>query len=135
MLEKLFGSKKNGSYSGETRDDEEHGFGKLVFDDGSNYEGRFLFGEFHGEGKFMFSDGGYAKGQWIQNYFVKGEFSYGGGNKHEGEFKTVFTKDKFAILKHGKGKYYDYEIDTWFTGFWKDDEFDQSIDDWDSGDL
>ena len=43
-----------GTYTGDVRNDMAHGFGKLEFKDGSNYEGGFLFDEFHGGEKSLF---------------------------------------------------------------------------------
>ena len=55
-----------GTYTGDVRNDMAHGFGKLEFKDGSNYEGGFLFDEFHGGGKFTFSDDGFIEGKWTK---------------------------------------------------------------------
>ena len=65
-----------GTYTGDVRNDMAHGFGKLEFKDGSNYEGGFLFDEFHGGGKFTFSHGGVVKGNGQTDISMKGPRIY-----------------------------------------------------------
>ena len=58
------------------------------------------------------------------------------GDKYEGEFLTI--KDggrQFQVYMHGKGKLYRYEEGKWFSGYWKDDDLDESVDDWDVEDI
>ncbi len=125
-----------GNYTGEVRNDVAHGFGKLEFKDGSSYEGGFLFDEFHGEGEYTFSDGGVIKGKWTNGFFYEGSWEFINGDKYEGEFLT--TKEdsgSFEVFMHGKGKLYRYGEGKWFTGFWKDNDLEESVDDWDVGDI
>ena len=125
-----------GNYSGEVRNDLAHGFGKIEFKDGSSYEGGFLFDEYHGEGKFIFSDEGFVEGKWTNGLFYEGVRIFVNGDKYEGEFLTI--KDggrQFQVFMHGKGKLYRYEEGKWFSGYWKDDDLEESVDDWDVGDI
>ena len=52
------------TYEGGWADGMRHGRGKCVFTDGSIYEGEFREGEFHGHGKMTWSDGGWYEGEW-----------------------------------------------------------------------
>ena len=125
-----------GTYTGDVRNDMAHGFGKLEFKDGSNYEGGFLFDEFHGGGKFTFSDDGFIEGKWTNGYFYEGVRMFKNGDKYEGEFLTTREDSgQFQVFMHGKGKLYRYEEGKWFSGFWKDDDLEESVDDWDVGDI
>ena len=123
-----------GSYSGEVRNGLAHGFGKYEFENGSSYEGGFLFDEFHGEGEFTFSHGGVVKGKWTNGYFYEGVREFINGDKYEGEFLTIKEDSgQFHIVMHGKGKPYRYEEGKWFSGYWKDDDLEESVYEWDVG--
>jgi len=52
------------TYEGGWADGMRHGRGKCVFTDESIYEGEFREGEFHGHGKMTWSDGGWYEGEW-----------------------------------------------------------------------
>lgn len=51
------------TYEGGWADGMRHGRGKCVFTDESIYEGEFREGEFHGHGKMTWSDGGWYEGK------------------------------------------------------------------------
>lgn len=46
-----------GSYDGQWKEDQPHGQGRLVFENGDYYEGTFANGEYQGQGKFVFANG------------------------------------------------------------------------------
>ena len=128
--------KYQGTYSGDSRKDMAHGVGKLDFKDGSKYEGGFLFDAYHGHGKFTFSDKGSIEGKWTNGYFYQGTRIFINGDKYEGEFLTKKEDSgQFQVFMHGKGKLYRYGEGKWFSGYWKDDELEDTIDDWDVGDI
>ena len=58
------------TYEGGWADGMRHGRGKCVFTDESIYEGEFREGEFHGHGKMTWSDGGWYEGEWWNGEMV-----------------------------------------------------------------
>ena len=111
---------------------------KVVFDDGSEYDGDIENGKRHGTGKFTSKygdvyDGDWkvgkwdGKGKWVgtSGYVYEGEFKYGhidgygkvlcpSGSVYEGEFKND--------VRDGTGKYSYHNGDV-FEGQWKDNLF------------
>jgi len=90
---------KSDSYSG-TRDSNglPHGYGKMVHDDGSVYEGQFNHGRKNGSGKSWDYNNQLAKnGVWENDEIKDGWciFNYEDGQHYEGEIKSR--------LRHGKG--------------------------------
>ncbi|XP_051844732.1 MORN repeat-containing protein 1 isoform X3 [Antechinus flavipes] len=75
-------------YEGEWKDGKKHGHGKLLFKDGSYYDGEFVDGEIFGMGQRYWS----STGNTYTGQFVLGELHghgvmiYKEGGKYEGEF-------------------------------------------------
>lgn len=56
---------KNGYYDGEVNyNNEMHGYGTFVWNDGVRYEGEWRNGNFNGHGKITYPDGRYYDGEW-----------------------------------------------------------------------
>lgn len=51
-------------YHGEWKDSQKHGYGKLLWPDGSYYEGSFANDETSGFGRLIHSFGDYYEGSW-----------------------------------------------------------------------
>lgn len=95
---------------------------KLIFQDGTVYEGEVKFIKFHGQGvltKFhgqgvlTYPDGSRYKGQWKHGKkHGEGTCFWAGGSKYEGEWK--------GGKKHGEGTYSWADGNT-YKGEWKDD--------------
>ena len=49
--------------------------------------------------------------------------------------EEIAESGQFQVFMHGKGKLYRYEEGKWFSGFWKDDDLEESVDDWDVGNI
>ena len=45
-----------------------HGYGTECYAEGDRYEGYFFEGEKHGKGKIIFQDGSLFNGEFIRNY-------------------------------------------------------------------
>nr|KAF6506612.1 MORN repeat containing 1 [Rousettus aegyptiacus] len=75
-------------YEGEWKGGKTHGRGKLLFKDGSYYEGEFVHGEITGEGRRLWA----ASGNTYSGQFVLGEpqghgvLQYRAGGRYEGAF-------------------------------------------------
>jgi len=111
-------------YNGEKRNDEFHGKGKLVKENGDIYEGNFQFGEFHGQGKYIINQDVTCKGKWVRGELIEGSISSKIENLlYEGEIKD--------LKRHGKGIFFNYKDKKKFEGYWKDDVLEDSEDDWD----
>lgn len=104
----------NGSYEGEMKDGEPHGFGTYRWNDGDIYTGEYVNGVRHGKGKFVFASGNYYDGEWANGkYHGHGIFRWSDGDEFDGEWQNG--------QRHGKGKW-TYADGRYYTGVWKNGE-------------
>lgn len=79
-------------YVGDFKDGKKDGEGKILFKGGdegvSSYEGAWENDEFHGKGKYVWNDGERTyEGQWVQGIMEgKGKMTYRDGSYYEGTF-------------------------------------------------
>uniref|UniRef100_F6YSP0 MORN repeat containing 1 n=1 Tax=Ornithorhynchus anatinus TaxID=9258 RepID=F6YSP0_ORNAN len=108
-------------YEGEWKEGKKHGHGKLLFKDGSFYEGDFVDGEIMGNGfRYWASSGNTYSGQFVfgelQGY---GVMKYKDGGRYEGEFSRGLREGHGCLVeldgqtyqgsfhdnkKHGEGR-------------------------------
>ena len=88
----------DGYYDGDVNCDEErHGYGKCVWDDGTYYVGDWRNDEMNCQGELVFASGDYYKGSFQDGEFNGyGYFRYSNGNTYEG----YWSHDDW----HGSGK-------------------------------
>ncbi len=104
----------NGSYEGEMKDGEPHGFGTYRWNDGDVYTGEYVNGVRHGKGKFVFASGNYYDGEWAnEKYHGHGIYHWSDGDEFDGEWKNG--------KRHGKGKW-TYADGRYYTGVWENGE-------------
>lgn len=104
----------NGSYEGEMKDGEPHGFGTYRWNDGDVYTGEYVNGTRHGKGKFVFASGNYYDGYWANGkYHGHGIFRWSDGDEFDGEWQNG--------QRHGKGKW-TYGDGRYYTGVWENGE-------------
>ena len=104
----------NGSYEGEMKDGEPHGFGTYRWNDGDIYTGEYVNGVRHGKGKFVFASGNYYDGEWANGkYHGHGIFRWSDGDEFDGEWQNG--------QRHGKGKW-TYGDGRYYTGVWENGE-------------
>ena len=104
----------NGSYEGEMKDGEPHGFGTYRWNDGDVYTGEYVNGTRHGKGKFVFASGNYYDGEWAnEKYHGHGIYHWSDGDEFEGEWKNG--------KRHGEGKW-TYADGRYYTGVWENGE-------------
>jgi hypothetical protein len=86
------------------------GEGRVVFDDGANFEGRIVNGRKHGRGTYTWPDGLSYSGDWVEDQQTgKGTLKFKNGDIYEGDVvRGVFE---------GKGAYTQASGDT-YTGDW-----------------
>ena len=91
---------ENGYYDGDVNyNDEEHGYGIFVWNNGDKYVGEWRNGEKHGHGISYYSDGDKYDGEWRDDQkHGHGIFYYSDGDKYDGEWRDD--------QKHGHGVYY-----------------------------
>lgn len=92
-----------------------HGHGKMLFENGDEYVGKFKYGKPNGVGSMMYFDG-----RVYQGIFKKG-MRDGQGRLEEpgnGVYKGKFKDDK----KHGEGVFESERGDVQ-TGIWENDKF------------
>lgn len=92
-----------------------HGYGKIVFKNGNDYEGNVRFGVLHSlpnlPSTMMFKDGTFYKGEMINNKITgKGEYRFVGGSVYYGEVLNG--------LRHGKGVYENADEEIRYEGDW-----------------
>ncbi|KAM5140338.1 MORN repeat-containing protein 1 [Mantella aurantiaca] len=75
-------------YEGEWEDGKKHGHGKLLFRDGSYYEGEFIHGEITGNGlRYWATSGNFYSGEFHEGELHgHGVMHYRDGGRYEGEF-------------------------------------------------
>lgn len=80
-------SKTAAMYCGEWMRNLRHGYGRMVYPDGSRYLGYWVNGKRSGEGRYVYPDGSSYDGSWISN--VKhgtGTYCFTDGSKYTGLF-------------------------------------------------
>ncbi len=90
-----------------------NGKGKMVWTDGSSYEGDWLYGTMHGEGAYKYSNGGSYYGKWklgVKHGY--GEFYWKDGTKYRGDwFGDSYTGSGALTYTYGETK-----IGDWVNG-------------------
>uniref|UniRef100_A0A4X2M9F4 MORN repeat containing 1 n=1 Tax=Vombatus ursinus TaxID=29139 RepID=A0A4X2M9F4_VOMUR len=92
-------------YEGEWKDGKKHGYGKLLFKDGSYYEGEFVDGEIIGRGqRYWASSGNTYSGQFVLGELQgHGIMKYKDGGKYEGEFSHGVREGHGSLIdKNGQ---------------------------------
>ncbi|XP_072464682.1 MORN repeat-containing protein 1 isoform X2 [Notamacropus eugenii] len=94
-------------YEGEWKDGKKHGHGKLLFKDGSYYEGEFVNGEIIGKGqRYWASSGNTYSGQFVLGELQgQGIMRYKDGGKYEGEFSHG-VREGYGSLIDKNGQVY-----------------------------
>jgi len=107
---------KNGYYDGEVNyNNEEHGHGTFVWNNGDEYVGEWRNGEKHGHGVHYFSDGERYDGEWRDGKkHGHGIYYYSNGNKYDGEWRDG-AKHGYGFMKYSNKTYDGY----WESGDWK----------------
>lgn len=106
----------NGNYHGEVTGHEpvRHGVGKMIFTDGSYYEGQWMNDKRNGQGIFHFSSGNVYQGYFVNDKKEGyGEFYYAQSEEY---YRGYWMNDK----KHGLGEYFFRNGDK-FHGFFVQD--------------
>ncbi|XP_018408585.1 PREDICTED: MORN repeat-containing protein 1 [Nanorana parkeri] len=100
-------------YEGEWKDGKKHGHGKLLFRDGSYYEGEFIHGEITGNGlRYWATSGNKYSGEFEEGELHgHGVMHYKDGGRYEGEF--VFG------IREGHGLLVDKDGQTYSGAFHK----------------
>ncbi|XP_049731455.1 MORN repeat-containing protein 1 [Elephas maximus indicus] len=94
-------------YEGDWKGGKKHGHGKLLFKDGSYYEGEFVDGEITGEGRRHWA----SSGNTYSGTFVLGEphghgvMHYGAGGRYEGAFSHG-SREGHGLLVDQDGQVY-----------------------------
>ena len=130
--------KNNISKTGCVSGDCKNGYGKVIFKDGTVYEGTFLNGLCHGKGKITWANGDSYKGDWVENYrHGQGIYTYNNGFVYTGNFNNGKMTGRGTLT--GNGNSYTGEfIDANFNGlgtylykngnktiaYWKDSKLD-----------
>ncbi|XP_063173558.1 MORN repeat-containing protein 1 isoform X2 [Candoia aspera] len=94
-------------YEGQWQRGKKHGHGKLLFKDGSYYEGEFADGEIVGHGlRYWASTGNTYSGQFLfGELHGHGVFHYGNGGKYEGAF-SYGMREGYGSLTGKDGETY-----------------------------
>ncbi len=130
--------KNNISKTGCVSGDCKNGYGKVIFKDGSVYEGTFLNGLCHGKGKITWANGDSYDGDWVENNrHGQGIYTYNDGFVYTGNFNNGKMTGRGTLT--GNGNSYTGEfIDSNFNGlgtylykngnktiaYWKDSKLD-----------
>eukprot|EP00956_Cyclotella_meneghiniana_P005117 scaffold6369_cov73-Cyclotella_meneghiniana.AAC.3 len=87
----------NSTYQGELEDGKKHGFGIMIYSNGSSYNGEWCEGKRNGRGLYQYADGASYDGEWCENKkHGRGVLKFAdGGSYYDGEW----CKDK----RHGRG--------------------------------
>lgn len=106
----------NGYYDGDVNyNNEEHGYGTFVWNDGDKYVGEWRNGDFNGHGVYYYSDGDKYDGEWRDNKRTGyGTLRHSNGNYYVG----YFLNNQF----HGRGTWYQEHGLVSFEGNWIDDK-------------
>lgn len=103
----------NGMYYGNLEKGVVHGHGRMVWDNGMEYEGEWNQAKKHGFGIMKWDTCTY-KGMWEQNQFHgAGILTWDNGASYSGAFVNG-KKEGYGIMKWANGTVYE--------GFWQDDE-------------
>lgn len=87
-----------------------HGYGVLLWPDGSRYEGEWRENKACGKGKFWHADGDVFEGNWREDKANGyGIYTHRSGSRYEGYWEND--------LQHGTGK------ETWTKGSWYEGEY------------
>ena len=117
---------KNQIYTGSLNNNcQPHGFGKMVFENGTIFEGNWDNGELRGYGKKTYSDGSIIEGNFVGDKIVYGKDSYiqwanGASYRGQTDENGVFNGNGKFIFEDGTS-YEGTFIDNHRTGFGKSD--------------
>ena len=99
------------TYEGDFADGVRHGYGILIWDDGTRYEGNWVNNDWNGKGKIQYSNGTIYDGEWNNGEKTYGTEYYKSGDKYIGHF---YNGDF-----NGEGTYY-YSGGDKYVGKWED---------------
>ena len=101
-------------YTGERKGNLMHGYGKMVYENGSVYEGRWAYDKANGRGTITYASGAMYTGGWKDGVMHgQGVYTYASGAVYTGGWEN----DK----KNGKGVY-SYPSGNVYDGMWKDNK-------------
>jgi hypothetical protein len=116
----------NGTYTGSLRMGVQHGWGKMIWDDGSHYEGDWDNGLCHGEGTYTWADGNVYTGSFVYGFLQgKGALTWANGDNYTGSWE----KDEM----HGEGTFTWADGDTYVGQFQHNWEHGQGVMTWNDG--
>jgi hypothetical protein len=103
------------TYNGEWKDDNKHGFGVQVYEDGSRYEGGWERNARDGRGEFTYPNGVRLSGTWRQEVLVQDAdhpvvVDYPNGEHYEGEWRDDLRHGR-GVLRDANGLTYEGEFE------------------------
>lgn len=122
-----------GAYEGQVRDGKRHGYGTMVYRDGSRYTGNWVEGKRHGLGIMVYNDGSIYGGDWIDDkrhgkgiIISRNNESYSGtwvNDKKEGqgisiEFGRTYEGSWMNDVWHGRGVLVNAIFPNGLAGIW-----------------
>ncbi len=127
----------DGTYTGAMIGGTPDGYGKIVYDDGSSYDGYWKNGQYHGKGTRVWETGDSYTGDWV-NYIRTGYgvYKWPGGGSYDGYWLndqfhgkgtrvwdngSTYTGDWVNGFRCGEGTMKWTDNNSYYTGGWKDD--------------
>lgn len=127
-----------GSYSGEIKDGNMHGQGKMKYANGEYFEGSFLDNERSGEGRMFWPNGDFYDGEWENdNIEGSGKMTYSNGDIYIGDWienekwlkgkmnytnGDVYEGDWLCDKRSGPQGKMTYDNGDFCEGWWSDDK-------------
>lgn len=104
-------------YTGEFKDDKQHGRGTLTFPNGHRYVGEFKDGKRHGQGMDTFPNGEKYVGEFKEDSFHgRGTWTHPNGQKYVGEFRNDERNGQGTLTLPNGEKYEGEFADGYFQG-------------------
>lgn len=90
----------SGTYTGEWKNDQPDGEGKIQWDNGNVYEGEWENGMPNGQGTCRYSNGDVYTGEWVNDFITgKGTMKYANGEVYEGEWNQGYCEGQGTLTK------------------------------------